>query len=930
VTVRADASHAPPRGAPPSQTDAPPWLLPTKLAVPTLGVPLDVRRRLAPRVDAALRRPLTVVAAPAGFGKTTLLAAWRASPAGASRALAWVTLDATDNDPARFWGYLVAALRTTHPSFGDAARAALRGPSATPETIASTILRDLADVPDDLVLVLDDFELIEAESIHRGLTFLVEHAPLHLHLVVLSRIEPALPLARLRARGKLAEIGADQLRFDTDETAAFLTHALGRTLSDDVIRALATATEGWAVGLQLAALALDGQPDPASVLAHFSGGHRYVLDYLVEEVLQRQPGPIQEFLLRTAIVDRLSGELCDAVTGGDRGQAILDQLERANLFVVALDPERRWYRYHLQFREALRHRLRTARPGAVRALHARAAEWFEQHGFATEAVEHSLHGHDWPEAMRRIKPLVMDVNERGERVTLDRWLTPIPEAILITDATTCLSRAWSLLQDGQVDAAERLGRLASAKADELGEQGVQGLSDAFQAHCAAVRGDGRAAVEHGQRALRRLPAAARVRRAVALLHIGFGQLLCGELAAAASALEQAVALIVAADARVYFAVRALSHLGYVRQLQGNLAEAERLYRDVVRRCGDSHPRDQAGALIRLGNLLRERNDLDVAADFVDAAIRLDRQHDGWYLREAYTVLGRIQSARGSPSEAFRAFEQAATHADRTGHSPAGRRARAYATRPRLIAGDVQAAIWWATTASVRTTLAEGQLPGFEHEVETLTLVRVWIAQGQTADALSLLGRLRPLAEAAGRQTSTVELLALEALALAAARAHARAQACLVRALTLAEPSGFVRLFIDEGVAMARLLEALAASQRRGELTGPAPSPGYLRRLLTAFVRAEPESARDSAPIASSLPDPLTPRELELLRLMATGASNQQIADRLIVSMPTVKTHVNRVFRKLDASSRLEAVARGRDLGLLGQPGPVSGYQGGLG
>jgi len=914
--------------------EPPEWLVPTKLAVPALSIsrrrparerhgessPLfDVRSRLIPQLEAALTRPLTVIAAPAGFGKTTLLAAWRSTPDGARHPLAWVSLDATDNDPARFWGYVVAALRTVRPDVGTATQAALRTPGALPEAIASAVVRDLAGQRTDLVLVLDDYELIEAAPIHRGLAYLVEHAPPGLHLVVLSRTTPPLPLARLRARGQLAEIGANLLRFDVDETTTFFAERLGRALPDDLIGALVDATEGWAAGLQLAALALDGQADPTAILARFSGGHRYVLDYMVEEVLDQQPKPVQEFLLQTSILGRLTGDLGDAVTGGEHGQAMLEQLERANLFLVPLDADRRWYRYHLLFGEALRHRLHTLDPSAARVLHGRAAAWFERNGFASEAIEQSLLGCDWSETMRRLTMVVGDVLERGEWATLERWLTAIPESSLVTNVELCLSRAWSLLIGGRLDAAERLGLLASARAEEIGDNYNLGFADAFQAHLAATRGDGAATIEHARRALTRLPPTAHVRRAAAYLQAGFGHLLLGELNEAASSLETVISVIFPADASHFVEYRALSHLGYARQLQGNLIEAERHYRDILRRCDDTRPNDRTRALIRLGNLERERNDLDEAADLVGQAISLDERHGGRYLREAYVVLARVQSARGQLTEAFQAFEQAERAADHVSHRPSGRRARAHVARLHLTSGDLQAAAWWAAASGIEARLDGPEVLGFEHEVETLTLVRVWMSQGRSDDALRVLGRFRQLAERTGRVASTVEMLILEALARAARGEDDTARACLTDALALAEPSGYVRLFADEGMPLARLLEGLVADQRRGGLDGSSPSPWYLRRVLAAFAgdpgapRAGGSGAASSFP---SLPEPLTSRELELLRLMATGASNQQIADRLVVGMPTVKTHVNRIFRKLDAASRIEAVTRARDLGLL--------------
>jgi LuxR family maltose regulon positive regulatory protein len=894
------------------------WLLPTKLRVPDLGRPYDVRTRLQARLATGLQRPLTVVAAPAGFGKTNLLATWLISPEGAAHRLAWVTLDATDNVPARFWGYVVAGLQDAEPALGTAAQTILSVPGSSSEAIAASLVHDLSGLDVDIVLVLDNYDVIEAEPIQRGLTLLLEQAPARFHVVVLSRTEPALPLARLRTRGQVVEIGAEQLRFDVPETARFLAETLREALPDETVEALAAATEGWPAGVQLATLTVDGSGEPTELLARFDGGHRYVVDYLVEEVLRRQSEPVQQFLLQTAILDRLSGGLCDAVTSGQGGQAMLVRLERASLFLAPLGEDRRWYRYHLLFGEALRQHLRTVDPDLVAVLHTRAAAWFEAHGLLREAVEHSIKAGDWPTAVRCIEPQVVDLTESGERATLNRWLAAIPETALRTNLMVALARATTLLLSGQMEAAERLGRWVQARAEECGDVVAQGCVDAFRSNLEASRGDGPAALEAGRRALERLPEQARQRRSIALLGSGSGHMLLGMLDDAAADLEHAASLTFSEAAGLTIGASALSQLGHVRQLQGDVAEAERLYRDVLYRRGKSVTFARARALIRLGDVLRERNELDEATVLAQEGIRLDKQSGGRDLHEGYVLLARILGAQGQLDNALDAMANAEAAAGRLRHATAAARTYAYGARLRLNVGDARAAVRWSNGCR----LSDDDLLRYEHEVEALTLVRAWIAQGQAEDALTLLGRLRPLAEAAGRMASTVEMLTLEALAWTQADDHDQALACLTQAVGLAEPAGYVRLFVDEGVPMSRLFEALSAAQRRGPGQGPVLSGGYLRRLLGAFTGQTPEPAtveatsRDS--LAYRLSEPLSRREIEVLQLMVAGASNQQIADRLVVAITTVKTHINGIFRKLDATSRLEAATRARELNLLGQ------------
>jgi len=908
--------------APARPETGPEWLLPTKLTVPPARPQLVSRPRLLARLNDGLRGPLTVVAAPAGFGKTTLLAEWRTTPAGSALPLAWVSLDDGDNDPVRFWSYVLAGLRAANVGLGEAALAASRSASgapesSTPESVAAAILHDLTELRHDTVLVLDDYHLIQSETIQRAVTFLLEHLPSHLHVVLLCRTEPALPLARLRARGQLTEIGARQLRFDPDEAAVFLANTMGRALPSSTIEALEAATEGWPAGLQLSVLALDGLGEPADLPTRFSGCHRYVLDYLVEEVLQRQSAQVQDFLLRTSILARLSGELCDEVTGEPGGQTMLEWLERANLFLVPLDGERRWYRYHHLFGEALRHRLQAAGLDSG-ALHARAAAWFERNGFPTEAVEHSLAGRDWPAAMQRLEPLAARLTERGERATVDRWLAGFPEEVLATNARFTLFRAWTLFYAGQLDAAERLVVAAAARAEEARDESAQGRAVHFQSLLAAARGDGQAAVEHGRRAFALLPPDDLVRRSAALLAAGAGQMLLGDLSEAVETLQQSAALCMALGDDLICLFLALAHLGQVRVLQGDIADAERLLREAVQRSSHTTGFARGRILIRLGDLLREQGSLDSAAALLDEGLALEEHGGGHYAHEGYIARARLLRARGNLGAALEAANRAEAAARRIGHRTGCGRAHAFAARLHVAAGNLPAASRWAATWSSEDEASVQ----YEHEAETLTVVRVWTALGRDADALGLLGRLRPAAEAAGRMASAIEMLVLEALVHQRRGDLERALATLATATERAEACGYVRLIVDEGTPIAGLLETLASNLRRAALAGPTPSPGYLRQLLATFGAPDVESTI-AAPVATagharSLVEPLSARELEVLRLMATGAANQQIANRLVVAITTVKTHVNGIFRKLDATSRIEAVARARELGVLEQ------------
>lgn len=891
--------------------DAP--LLRTKLYVPQPRPDLVSRPRLVERLNGSLSRApgVTLISAPAGFGKTTLLSAWIRD---AKPPVAWLSLDGGDNDPARFWTYVIAALRTRHPDLGEATLAALRAPQPPPIAVALTaLLNELAALPGPVILVLDDFHLIEAQAIHDAVTSFLDHLPPPLHLMIATRADPPLPLARLRGRGQMTEIRAEDLRFTPAETAAFLTGVMGLDLPAGDVRALETRTEGWITALQLAALSLQGQDEAQrrGFIRTFTGSHRYILDYLAEEVLGGQPESLQVFLLQTAILERLTGPLCDALTGQTGGQATLERLEQANLFIVPLDDERRWYRYHRLFADLLRQRLQRAYGAQVPALHRQAAAWYESQGFVTEAMSHALAGADFERAARLVGQNAQAMLYRGEVTQLLAWLGALPDELVRSRPWLCICQAWALLLSGQLEAIEPYLHAAGqapppADAAEPGQDGP-GHVAAIRAYAAALQGDAPRASELARQALDSLSEKNVMVRSVVTYLLGGVCLLTEDLAGAAQAFAEAGRIGQEAG-NLHIAVPALCALAHLQAVRGQLHQAAGTFGEALqlaggRRAGRGQPLPMAAmAFSGLAGLLYEWNDLEAATRHLTQGLE---QGELWgnadTLASGYVGLARARQAQGDLDGALEALQRAEQLLREHAVTPTTE-ARVAASGPRLwLARGNRAAIEsWVRQRGLEVA---GRL-SYVREVEYLALARVLLARNEAAEATALLGRLLQAAETAGRQGSAIEILALQALALRARDDIPGALAALERALSLAEPEGYARTFLDEGEPM---LELLRHAGSRGI------APAYVSRLLAA---AGPTAADRASPAAQPLIDPLSERELEVLQLLAAGLTNQEIARKLVVATGTVKAHTASIYLKLNAHSRSQAVALARELGLL--------------
>jgi LuxR family transcriptional regulator, maltose regulon positive regulatory protein len=923
-------------------------LLATKLHVPGPQPGFVPRRRLVEALGEGLARGRVLVCAPAGFGKTALLADWAR---GDGRPVAWLGLDAGDSDPARFWRYVVAALERARP--GLAGRVGQLPPGSS-EGLVTALINELAADPgaDEVLLVLDDYHLVDSASVHESVAFLLENLPPGLRVVVSGRADPPLPLARLRARGQLAELRVAELRFTGEEAAALLSEAAGPGLPGPAVAALLARTEGWAAGLQLAGLSLRGHADAAGFVAAFSGSHRFVLDYLADEVLDDQPGEVRAFLLETSVLEHLTGELCDAVTGRADGQAMLEQIERAGLFLVPLDEVRGWWRYHHLFADLLRARLQAEQPGRAVALHRAAAAWCEEHDLADDAVRHALAAGDPEWAARLVERHVETLLGRSERVTLNRWLSALPAQAVRGRPRLCLAQAYSAAQGWQLEALEALLNDAEAALATSGDEPyhdpagrpVSVLANVpagiafLRASLARLRGDAAPAADYNRQALACLGEQDWLMHSQVRWNGAGADWLDGRLGPAERGLAEVLAELRAAGEAVhraggeptevfryveggagffagYLAMRVCYDLGQVQRARGNLDAAAATYRHALEAVGENSQAAHMGpAHVGLAQVLYERDELAAALDHATRGVTLCRQLAFTPPRATgLAMVARIRHAQGDAAGALEAMGEAGQAGLSSQVASLFNPVPSQRARLLLAQGDVRAAARWTTVAG----LSAGDEADFPQEPAYLVLARVLLAQHDPGPALALLGRLLGAAASQGRVGSIIEIGALRALALAACGDHAGALGALTEAVTLAGSQGYVRVFADEGTPMRALLAQLPVARPGQQHAARGIDPGYLAALLRACGPADGAPPRRRAAAASpGLAEPLTGRELEVLRLLAAGRSNQRIAHDLVVALDTVKRHVTHILGKLGAANRTEAVARARDLDLI--------------
>ncbi len=907
-------------------------LLESKWHVPGRRGGAVPRPRLAERLGRAARSRLTLVSAPAGFGKTTLVTQWIAQmgdpESGRGPAVAWVSLDEGDNDPATFWTYVISALQKAgHSCVGAAALGLLRPPQPLPEATLATLLNDLQALPDDVLLVLDDYHVIDDRDIHEGLSYLLDHLPPHIHLVLTTRADPPLPLSRLRARGELVEIRSADLRFTRDETAAYLAGPMGLNLTAADITTLADRTEGWAAALQLAGLSLQDRDDPSAVVARFAGNDRFIVDYLADEVLARQSGDVRDFLLATSILDRLSGPLCDAVTARSGGARRLVELERAGLFLVPLDDQRQWWRYHHLFADVLRAHLAEQHPDRLPELHRRAAAWLQVNGEVAEAVRHALAGADLAHAAELMELAMTTMQRERREPELARWVRAVPHDVLQARPVLAMAFVGALAQVSDFESVEeRLtaierslrpdgGRwpdeppLGLVVVDRAGYRALPASFETYRAAVALARGELDAAVVHARAALSLAPPDGDLVRAAAGALGGLASWTVGDLASAHAAYTESVAGLAGAGF-VADVLGCTITLGDILCTKGALGAALRTYQKALELAaplpGAAPLQGTADMHVGIAGVLLERDDLAGAAQQLAIGERLGEDNglpQNPYRRRI--VAARLRQTEGDLDGALELLDEA----DRVyngDYSPNVQPVPAVRARLRIRRSELSHADEWLRDSGLTPDDELSYLREYEH----VTLARLLLARHIEGDdaalpaATSLLERLLIAAGDGGRGGSVIEILVLQALARQAGGDAPAAFEALQRAVTLAQPEGYVGVFADEGAPLATLLKGLARQQ---------PRAGYLRRLASAALRAGHPVPTEKG----ELIEPLSDREMDVLRLLATDLDGPAIARRLHVSLNTMRTHSRNIFRKLQVNNRRAAVRLAVELDLLG-------------
>lgn len=895
------------------------WILPTKLHIPTSRNALIHRARLIEKLNAGLHRKLTVVSAPAGFGKTTLLGDWVSH---CQRPVAWLSLSESDKEPVQFLSYLVAALQTVDSTIGHLVVEALKA-SQLPaiESLLSPLLNEIASVSDAFLLVLDDYHLVDSEPIEQAILFLLEHLPPSMHLVLATRVDPQLPLARLRVKGELSEVRATDLRFTFQETDSFLQQAMKLELPKEESEALTQRTEGWIAGLQLAGLSLQGLDDTSDFVRSFSGSHRFVLDYLLEEVLRQQSEDVRRFLLSTSILERLSGSLCNAVTENTGSQAMLERLERGNLFVVPLDHSREWYRFHHLFADALRLALREAQPETIRDLHLRACEWYVQHSQMPEAIHHALKAQAYSRASELLEEQWPSMDVSYQSGNWLSWAKQIPEFVAFERPLLCEGLGWSLLYAGQLEAALQWFQRAESWLFPTLEEGKQpkfvsqqqwdmlpASLALYRLYLSLVSGDFAATLESAEEALELVNGVDHYRRTQTVAMAGIAYWSNGMMSQADKLVGDLVSQRWDAE-ELADAVELTPLVAEVRVACGQLYGAYRVYRSAFQRLAERGNPEVMGLedLNRgVSELYREWNQLEKAEDYLLAAEELGEQlvyRPNWYPR-LYTSWAQLYVSQGKLDEALYRLQQAQEHYTRS-PLPEVRSIEAQKARIWILQGDLQAAEEWARQQGLPL---DGDYH-FQHEFDCITYARLLLAKLRVRPSnegyqrlVQLCQELQQFAGEEGRVGSVLEVLLVETLAHCAQGEEDLALESLEQALTLAEPEGYIRTFVDEGSSVKELLHRFAKSRTASE---------YVLRLLGAF--GEPKVV----PVAvQSLLDPLSEREMEVLHLLATELSGPEIARQIHVSLSTVRTHTRNIYSKLDVNSRRVAVRRAKELGLL--------------
>lgn len=887
-------------------------LLLTKLYIPPIRRAIVPRPGLIAQLNEGLAagRKLTLISAPAGFGKTTLVSEWIAdcgSPVG------WLSLDEGDTNPARFLSYLITALQLIKTGIGERLLAALQ--SREPPQLGAVLtdlINEITSIPDHFIIVLDDYHSVESKQVDQAVNFLIEHLPPQMHLLIASREDPSLPLARLRARGQLTELRATDLRFSPAEAANFLNQVMGLSLSSEEVAALETRTEGWIAGLQMAALSMRGLLETGDFIRSFTGSHRFVLDYLMEEVLERQREEVQEFLLRTSILDRLCGPLCDALLSGSSafGQQTLEHLEHANLFIVPLDSERHWYRYHHLFGDLLRKRLEQKLTiDEITSLHICASEWYEKNGLIFDAFKHAAAAKDIERAERLMENKEMPLHLPGVPTTILNWLESLPVSVLNSKPALWWKQAAMMMYNYQIiGVEEKLQAAETALAAKIPpdtemddwSRNLVGKIAFARASIDATLYQAETSLVYAHRAMENLHPDNIAYRSATTLIIGFDRYLLGDRDAAERAYKEALSLAQAAgddDSILMATIR----LGQIHELRNQLHRAFETYQKVLNLIGENPPALVTLAYIGLARIYYNWNNLEMAEKYAVQSHQLARlcEQVTDRLISSELFLSRLKITQKDPVSADYFLTQAENHA------------RQYDYKVRF--PDIAAA---RAILCLHNNDADAAAQLVQHKDRWLVRAEILIAQGNPSAALAIIAPHRQIMEERNLADQLLVTVVQQALALHALDEKEQARQVLKESLTLAEPGGFIRLFVDAGEPMRLLLQDLTSWIDQHPEEQDQQLMAYVKKILAAFVSPSEVQVSKSVNQQSGLVEPLSPRELEVLRLISQGLSNQEIGKRLFLALDTVKGHNRRIFEKLQAKSRTEAIARARELDLL--------------
>ena len=914
-------------------------ILVTKLFAPPTRTKLVHRPDLLERLSDGLDRKLTLLSAPAGFGKTTLVSHWVENLQGNNEIdgqpikVTWLSLDGDDNDPVCFLTYFIAALNQSKDIETDIGQGALnllqspQPPSAN--NILISLINDLAVIPNKIIFVLDDYHLIESKEIHQALIFLLENLPPQLHLVIATRQDPHLSLGRLRARNQLTELRAADLRFTFSEAADFLNQVMGLNLSSGDIAELETRTEGWIAGLQLAAISMQGRKDHTGFIKSFTGGHRLVLDFLIEEVLGQQPESIQNFLLQTAILDRMTGSLCDALTCQENGQETLEMLDRANLFIVPLDEERRWYRYHHLFGDLLRQRLRQTQAEQLKELHDKASEWYKQNGLIDQAIEHALKSKDFDQAAYLIQSQIDMLWQRGEHGKLRRWVQALPEKLLLTEPQLGLIHAYYLHTIGEYTSAEQLLQRIEQILDphgngddvipsleykhllEIERLKLRGRLSSIRALIYSFDGNVKGIIKQANRALEYLPEQDLTWRNFSGFALGDAHSYLGDMAASYDARFTTLRAC-EAEGNIFYIILAALKLATTLREQGELYRTRDLCNDQVR-LAEKNNLAEINIVGCIRTILGEVNDLERAIQHARQGVKIAEGGQNLvFLSMSYLYLMRVFFSKKDLAGAKEVFDKV-LRLEREMTIPIWLSSQMAAWQAKfwLLQDDLEAVSNWADKREILVYDDQHTHEGIDHlsMIDHIVYARVLIAQDRMEETIQLLRHLYKTAERSGRISRSIEIRMLQALAYHSTGQTEQAMESFEHVLNLAEPKGFIRIFVDEGQPMTSLLyEALSRGIK----------PEYVQRLLAAFpiTKQEEDASTKHQVDQTGLIEPLSDREIEVLQLIAKGLTNQEISNKLFLSMHTVKTHTRNIYSKLGAHHRAEAVAKARDFGIL--------------